>query len=355
LGSAEQARRLRLDDVGAEAGVSGATVSLVLRGMAGPSPATRERVIEAAARLGYRPDRAASALASKRNRLIGVVVDINNPFHSALIDDVHESAQRHGYNLVLSAVTRSQTESRAIETLLDSRCAALILLGSKLPAARLTALAQQLPVVVVGRPVSRTGVDVVRTADDDGLDQAVAYLAGLGHCRIAYLDGGQGEVPALRRRAYQKAMRKHGLTDSIRIIQGGETEEAGGRAAPELLQLQPAATAILTFNDRAAIGVIDALVRTGLEIPRVLSVIGYDDSPVARLGHINLTTVSQNSQQLTEHAVAALIDRLDNGRSEQRDVVVPPHLVVRGTTGPPPDSRTADTRRAMTTTAVNPR
>jgi len=336
LGSTEPARRPRLDDVATEVGVSAATVSLVLRGIAGPSPATRQRVLGAAARLGYRPDRAASLLASKRSRLIGVVLDVSNPFHSELIEDVHEAAQRTGYNLVLSAVTRVQDEGRAIETLLDSRCAALVLLGSKLPAARLTVLAQQVPIVVVGRPVSSAGVDVVRTDDNEGLDQGVAYLAGLGHRQITYVDGGHGEVPALRRRAYQKAMRRHHLADHIRIVDGGETEDAGGRAGPEILRLHPMATAVMTFNDRCAMGLIDALLRSGVKIPHSLSIIGYDDSTVARLGHINLTTISQNSPQLMEQAITNLIERLDDIRSEQRSVVVPPHLIVRGTTGPPP-------------------
>src|SRR5918911_369553 len=117
------ARRPRLDDVAAAVGVSPATVSLVLRGVAGPSAGTRERVLAAAARLGYRPDRAASVLASRRSRSIGVV------------------------------------------TLLDSRCEALLLLGPEAPADQLTDLGRRLPVVVVGRPVPPVGVDVVRAAD----------------------------------------------------------------------------------------------------------------------------------------------------------------------------------------------
>jgi DNA-binding LacI/PurR family transcriptional regulator len=96
------------------------------------------------------------------------------------------------------------------------------------------------------------------------------------------------------------------------------------------------ATAVMTFNDRCAMGLIDALLRSGAQIPHSLSVIGYDDSTVARLGHINLTTISQNSPQLMDQAITALIERLDNPRPDQRSVVVPPHLIVRGTTGPPP-------------------
>ena len=94
---------------------------MVLRDVPGPNAAMRERVLEAATRLGYRPDRAASGLASRRSRLIVVMMDISNAFHARLVEDVHEAAERHGYDLVLSAVTRTRDERRAVETLLDSR------------------------------------------------------------------------------------------------------------------------------------------------------------------------------------------------------------------------------------------
>jgi DNA-binding LacI/PurR family transcriptional regulator len=335
LSAEEQVRRPRLEDVAGEVGVSPATVSLVLRGIPGPSAATRQRVLEAAARLGYRPDRAASLLASRRSRLIGVVMDISNPFHAQLVEDVHDAVERHGYDLVLSAVTRSRDERRAVETLLDSRCEALLLIGPETPAERLAALDRRLPVVVVGRPVPSDGVDVIRAADDQGVAEAVDHLAGLGHRRIAHVDGGHGEIAALRRRGYEQAMRRHRLGDHVHVITGGRTEEAGADAARVILRSDPPPTAVLTFNDRSAMGLVDTLIRAGVDIPAALSVIGYDDSPVARLAHIDLTTVSQNTDELTEQAVKAVVERLDNGRTEHREVVVRPHLVVRGTTRPP--------------------
>ena len=331
----DPARRPRLDDVAAAAGVSPSTVSLVLRGIAGPSAATQQRVTAAAVQLGYRPDRAASVLASRRSRLIGVMIDVSNPYQAQLVEDVHEAAERHGYHLVLSTITRSYDERRAIETLLDSRCAALVLLGPQLPEDQLADLGRQLPVVVIGRPVSSAGVDVVRTADDEGLAQAIDYLADLGHRRIVYLDGGRGTVPSLRRRAYRGAMRRHQLAGHIHIVPCGDTEGAGAGATSALLATEPPPTAVLTFNDRSAMGLIDSLIRARIDIPRFISVIGYDDIPVARLAHIGLTTVSQNTPELAEHAIVTLVERLDNSRTVPYDIVVPPHLVIRGTSGPP--------------------
>ncbi|MGY1593438.1 LacI family DNA-binding transcriptional regulator [Geodermatophilus sp. SYSU D00708] len=338
MSDSEPARRPRLADVADEAGVSAATASLVLRGAPGPSGATRERVLDAAARLGYRPDRAASLLARRRSRLIGVVMDVRSTFHAQLVEDVHDAAEEHGYDLVLSTVTRTRDEQRAVETLLDSRCEALVLLGPDAPAARLSALARQLPVVAVGRPVEADGVDVVRAADDEGVALAVEHLAGLGHRRIAHVDGGRGPIAGARRRGYERAMRRRGLGGHVQVVGGDPGEGAGARAAATLFGPAEHPTAVVTYNDASAVGLLDALLRAGVDVPGEVSVVGYDDSPLSRLAHIDLTTVSQDSAQLTRLAVAAVVERLDGGRTAQREVVVPPHLVVRGTTGPPTSS-----------------
>ena len=118
-------------------------------------------------------------------------MDIANPFHTQLVQDVQDAAERHGYDLVLSTLTRSRDEQRAVETLLDSRCEALILIGPQAPAEQLAELDRQLPVVAVGRPLPAAKVDVVRAADDEGVVLAVEHLIGLGHRDITYVDGGR--------------------------------------------------------------------------------------------------------------------------------------------------------------------
>lgn len=189
------------------------------------------------------------------------------------------------------------------------------------------------------RPLPSAGIDVVRTADEVGLEQAVAHLAGLGHREIVHVDGGRGSVPRLRRRAYERAMRRHELAEHPRVIPGGDTEAAGTVAAQHLLSAATGATAVIAVNDRCAIGLIDTLTRAGMAVSTAISVIGYDDNPVARFPHIDLTTVSQDTRELTEHAVALLLDRLDNPAAGYQDITVPPHLVVRGTSGPPPTNQ----------------
>jgi DNA-binding LacI/PurR family transcriptional regulator len=163
----------------------------------------------------------------------------------------------------------------------------------------------------------------------------VGYLAGLGHRSIAYVDGGRGVIAGDRRRGYRTAMRRPGLAGHVRIIPGDHTEESGLRAAAALLRQGELPTAVLAFNDRSAVGLLDALNRAGVDVPGSVSIVGYDDSPLARLAHVQLTTVSQDTQQQAEQAVAAAIERLDDGRSVAREVVLPPRLVVRHTAGPP--------------------
>jgi DNA-binding LacI/PurR family transcriptional regulator len=328
-------RRPRLEDVAARVGLSQASVSMVLSNAPGPSAATRERVLEAAAELGYRPDRTASLLARRRTHLVGVLMEVGSAFHAELVEDLHEAAERQGYDVVLSAVTRTRDERRAVETLVDFRCEALVLLGPDAPAAQLAGLGRQLPVVVIGRRVAAAGVDVVRSADDQGVGQAVDHLAGLGHHSIAYVDGGKGTIASDRRRGYRTAMRRHGLTDHVRVVVGDHTEAAGTRAARTLLGEGRLPSAVVAFNDRCALGLLDALSRAGVEVPTGVSVVGYDDSSLSRLAHVNLTTVSQDARRQAEHAVAAVVERLDHGRTADREVVLTPHLVVRGTTGAP--------------------
>jgi DNA-binding LacI/PurR family transcriptional regulator len=178
---------------------------------------------------------------------------------------------------------------------------------------------------------------VVRSADADGVGQAVGHLAGLGHRAIAYVDGGRGPIAADRRRGYRTAMRRHGLAELVRVVPGDHTEAAGTRAARALLaggEVGPP-TAVVAYNDQSALGLLDELSRAGMEVPGQMSVAGYDDSSLARLAHVNLTTVSQDARGQAEHAVAAAVERLDGGRVRPREVVLAPRLVVRGTTGPP--------------------
>lgn len=334
-------KRPTLADVAARANVSTALVSIVIRGTKGASAATRERVLQAAKDIGYRPDTRARLLRSHRSRLLGVQFELQSAFHTDLVEGIYAAAEPAGYQIALSAVAPSRSEQHAVDTLLADRCEALILLGPQAPAARLAELAAQLPVVSLARRLraSAGNVEVVRTADEEGARQAVDHLVALGHRDIAHVDGGRAPGAADRRRGYRTAMVRHGLAAHVRVLPGGLTEDDGSAAARTLLTTRPRPTGVLAFNDRCATGLLDTFLRAAVPVPGGISVIGFDDSRLARLAHIDLTTVGQDIPRMAALAVGRAIARLDGEPADEpapgTETVIAPHLITRGTTAPP--------------------
>jgi DNA-binding LacI/PurR family transcriptional regulator len=334
--SARQAgarRRPTMQDVADEAGVSKGLVSMVLSGSSGPSATTRERVLAVAARLGYRGNRTAALLARRRTRTLGVTLIPGNLYHGELTEEIQSAADAAGYEVVLSSTAGVDDEGHAIESLVDSRCEALLLLGPTLPAAALASIVEAVPTVVLGRPVDLPDADVVRADDARGVAHAVEHLLALGHRRVAHVDGGPGAIAEVRREAYVRAIRYRGL-DPL-VLPGGVTEDEGA-AALDALPADAGVTALVAFNDRTAVGVLDRLERSGARVPETMSLTGFDDSRFARHSRIDLTSVAQGYLEQARVAVRLALERLDGGRTERREVVVPTRLRVRGSTSPPP-------------------
>jgi DNA-binding LacI/PurR family transcriptional regulator len=327
-------RRPTLEDVAERAGVSRALVSIVMRDVAGASEQTRERVRRAADEIGYRPDPRARRLRQHRTKLIGVTFTAGQEFHADLVDGVYVAAEELGYDVVLSGVTPHRDEPRALRTLIDDRCEGLVLIGPEMPARQLGDLAAKVPVVVVARRVRR--VDAVRSDDVAGAALGMDHLLGLGHRRILYLDGGRAPGAAERRRGYFRAARAAAIPELTHP--GGLTEREGAAAASAMLESQALPSAVFAFNDRCALGVMDVLIRAGVPVPQQVSVLGFDDSPLAGLAHIDLTTIRQDSAGLARAAVGRLVARLDDVSVDGGavDIARKPTLIVRGSTAPPP-------------------
>jgi len=326
-------RRPTLDDVAAHAGVSRAMVSIVLRGAPGSRAEMRARVLKAVEEIGYRPDARARLLASDSSRQLGVVFGMAGRFHADLLDGLYVAAEKSGYELILSAMTPSRDERTAVETLLDFRCEAVILVGPTLQG--VPVLAGRLPVTVVGWKVTDPSVDVVRTSDDEGMRRAVGHLVDLGHRDIAHVDGGTSPVATARRRAYRAAMRRHGLDGNVRVIRGGDSTDAGSAASRLLLEGATLPTAVIGYNDDVAAGLLESFARAGVRVPEDMSIVGWDDNSLARLPHLNLTTVRQDAVEMTRLAVERSVARLSGETVTKRELVLPPDLVVRGSTGAP--------------------
>lgn len=333
--------RVTIVDLARETGVSVSSVSVALRGDPGVSEATRSRVLAAAERLGYRADRRARGLREQRPRVIGVTFWLHQTFHAALVDELYAAARPSGYDLVLSGTTADRPVAEAVESLQHERCGAMILISPDITRNRLARLGGHLPTVVVGSDVKARGVDLVRADDDLGMDLLVRHLVELGHERIAFVDGGDAVMSGSRRTGYERAMAAHGLTDGIDLVGGYPTEDAGVRAAHELVarprRRRP--TAVLMHNDMAAVGMLLTLRGLGVDVPGEMSVAGYDDTRIAGLATIALTTVSQDPRTLATESLGRAVARIEGSAADPRPLVVAPRLVVRSTTGPSPRGR----------------
>ena len=332
-----------ITDVARRAGVSKSLVSLVMRGGRHVSARRRASVLEAVAELGYRPNAMARGLKERRTRLIGILVsDLHNPFFADVVEGIQDQAARAGYRVLVTTSDRSPAqEEAAIETLLQLRVDGLILSGLHVESRLIVQASRELPVVLVGREAKATSLDSVTNDDQAGALAVVKHCASLGHRRIAHIDGGQGAGAEARRRGYEDGMRQLRLRKNLFVVPGAFTEDAGHSGALLLLDGRPRPTAIFASNDLAAIGALNAVEERALRVPDDVSLAGYDNTSLAALRHISLTTVHQPRLEMGQMAVATLLERLLEGRTRPRRAVLSPSLVVRGTTAPPPPERRA--------------
>jgi DNA-binding LacI/PurR family transcriptional regulator len=325
-------------DVADRAGVSKSLVSLVMREPERVSESSRVAVLAAAEELGYRPNAVARSLVQRRTNVIGVVLsDLHNPFFADVADGIEEAAFERGYRAMLSSgFLDAKRERAAIDTMLELRVDGLILLGSVMKVAKVEKVAASLPVTVLGRHTRSKALDSVGVDDSAGAQEVVDHLVGLGHSKIVHIHAGAAAGSPRRRSGYEKAMKRHGFADNIRSIRGEFTEAGGARAMKEILESGDLPTAVFAPNDFAALGAMEVIDGAGLSIPGDISLIGYDNLALAGLPRIGLTTIGQPRVDLGREAVYLVLERLDEGRKTARHVVVPPNLVVRSTTGPPP-------------------
>lgn len=334
----KQATRPTIIDVADRAGVSKSLVSLVMRGAPNVSDASRKAVLDAARSLGYRPNAVARSLVQQRSYVIGVMVsDMANPFFTDLVVGATEAAFAAEYRaLVNTGVRDKHKEADAIDTLLRMQADGIVVAGAVVDRDVLERVGVATPTVITNRASRSKVLDSIVVADRKGTALAVDHLAELGHRDIAHITGGKGAGARNRLTGYRTAMVRNGLEDQVRVASGSYTEAGGAEGVRKLWSSGPAPTAVIAPNDLAAVGAMEALDDLGLTVPDDVSLVGFDDTFLAGLGHIDLTSVRQDARHMGAQAVEMLIERAEGRRSDTRHVVVEPTLTVRSSTAPPP-------------------
>lgn len=334
-----------LEDVAILADVSTATVSRALRGLPNVAEATRRRVVRAAELLGYVADPAARSLAAGRTNAIGVVIPtLGRWAHARMVEVITDVAAEADMDVLPLVTTTAAARRLAMPSHpFRRRVDGFIVVEAPLSAAEVAQLAEGRPVVTVGVAVEET--DRVASDDRAGVVEAVAYLVDHGHRDIALLDTSGAGEDGQRLVGWREATAAAGLDARDDLVVESQPTTTGGAAAMGLLLDAPGRpTAIVAASDEMALGALEVARSRGLRVPEDLSVIGFDDQPVAQ--YIGLTTIRRDVAAVARHAarwvvtdVASMGDRSPAARRDPGSVrtrVVDTTLVVRASTGPVP-------------------
>jgi DNA-binding LacI/PurR family transcriptional regulator len=334
-------RQLNIGEIARRANVSTATVSRTLNQSGAVRPETARKVWRAAAALNYYPNSHARALVSGRSRLLGLIVsDITNPFFPELVHSFETLATQQGYDLILTSTDYQTVRmTGCVRRMLERKVDGVAIMTSEMDLGLIKELARR-GVPLVFMDVGRVGPRMSHVLIDygNGIRQAVDHVVGLGHKHVAFITGPLDLHSArTRRQAFVEGMRAHHLRPDPKLIrEGTHTADGGQKAMAGLLRSGgKAPTAVVCSNDWTAIGALHAIDAAGLRVPEDISIVGFDDIPLASYTKPPLTSVRMSAGDVGSTAFDALF-RLIGGERLEGDVYqIPTQLVVRQSTGKP--------------------
>jgi LacI family transcriptional regulator len=325
--------RVTLVDIASDAGVSRATVSLVLRNVPSVAPSTRKRVLQSISRLGYVYHRGAANLRTQRSHAIGLVVsDITNPFFAEIIIAIEDWLGSAGLVTILGNTSENpEKQQRLLKSLSEYPADGILICPTQGSIAGGESLGGRLPpVVAFTRPLN--GVDYAGVDNVAGSELAIDHLAKLGHRHIALI-GGPSALSSAQQRfiGYQQGLEKNGIPFREDLfIEQAPNRKGGFQGLAAALNLSPAPTAAVCFNDVVALGAMEALRSSGKEPGREFSIVGFNNIADAHFG--GLTTVDTSPAKIGEAAADLLLHRIKEPSAPVRQVILTPRLIVRQST-----------------------
>jgi DNA-binding LacI/PurR family transcriptional regulator len=334
-------RNTTIVDIARELGISAMTVSRALNGKGEVSEEMRQRVMDRAQALDYRPNRWARSLVTRRSLMVGVIIpEIAHSFFADVISGIEDVLDKSGYDILLChSRSNPVREKSEIETLIGSRIDGLIVAPvqpEKCPQPFLEVEKKGIPLVLVDRFFPGQEFSSVRLDDMAAGFTATEFLIQLGHRRIAHISGLGLSNGTLRRKGFLKALRKYGLSDPCKdwIVPAAFDFDGGRKAMEELLSRDLNLTAVFAANDPQAIGAMNACREAGIKVPAGVSIVGAGN--IEGLYHPNpfLTTIDWPPQELGRVAARFLLKRIQGEEKKVQTQVFPPKLLVRHSTVP---------------------
>ncbi len=328
--------RVTIRTVAADAGVSVAAVSKVMRNAYGVSGALRMKVEASINKLGYRPSVAARGMRGQTFTLGVLLVGIDNPFLPSVLQGIESITEAAGFKIMVGVgAARTRTEVRLIEQMIDNRMDGLILVAPQIAGETLEHYARQIPIVVIGHhEPAVVSFDTINNDDLMGAKLSVQALLARGHRDIAMItladpDRHPADVAPRRERGYLQAMAEAGLVDSTRLVRLPQSDVPRDQMIRQVLTAFDRPRAVFCWSDLDAVPMINMAHQLGLKVPGDLAIVGYDNSPVAALPLIDLASIDQDGARLGKLAAEALLSRI-NGRKLVEHILIEPKLVTRG-------------------------
>ena len=330
-----------IKDIARKLSISTSTVSYALNGGPRSVPAeVKQRVLDTAKELNYRPNRIARSLITRRSHTIGVVpteASVNlalTPYFQGVLNGILNTAEILSHDVIIYTRYDISKPHEFANTLLDGRADGLIFLAPRSESNAIEMVSSEIPVVVTSdedRKVASFGCD-----NASGVLKAVSHLVELGHKQIAHVSGPMGMADGVERlAAFEQAMALHGLPILRDWIVDGQFTTAGGyQSGKTLLGANRRPTAVVCGNDESALGFLKAAWELGLQVPRDLSVIGFDNSPIASASYPPITTVRQPLTEIGAAAMTALVNYIDT-QVRPDGILFETELVIRASTSGP--------------------
>lgn len=333
-------REVTIVDVAKEAGVSYSTVSRVVNNKSYVKPETRARVVKAMTRLGYQANLQARSLAGGSSNVIGLLVtELTTQYMGEIVSGIEEVLTSNQYELMLYTTHRKKAKESAFVNMMARGLAdGLLIVLPREPEAYLLSLRQRnFPYVLIDQfGIDDSDLSVTATNRDGGYE-ATKHLISLGHRRIGMITGWMDMISSVHRlEGYRSALADHRLAYDEQLVYVGDfTHTSGYRGANALLDLEDPPTAIFASNDMGALGVMDAVRDRGMRVATDISIVGFDDVPIASAVTPPLTTVRQPLSEMGLCATQMLVDLIQDPEKPQSSVVLPTTLIIRGSTAPP--------------------